>query len=53
MEECIVDSKEYKQISDDGKGFEQKEVKKDVSKGMFPVDDTKKKWQLTKEGKWN
>ena len=31
------------------KGLNRKVEKKDVSEGTFPVDDTKKKCQLTKE----
>ena len=42
--ELVVDSEEDKKISDDGARVKQKELvaEKDVSDGMFSVDDTKK-----------
>ena len=50
LEELVIDSKEDKQVSDDGEGVEKKGVKeKDVSEGTILVDDTKKEGQLIKK----
>ena len=48
LAELVAYNKEDKQISDGVEGVEKKETEeKDVSKGIFPVDDTKK--ELTVE----
>ena len=50
LAELVVDSKEEKQISGDGEWIKKKEVEENnVSEGITTIDDTEKKWLLTKE----